>query len=126
MDRDKNKILIVEDDQFLQELCAAKFDQEGFVVKTAISGKECFKQLEKEKSNIILLDILLPDTSGFDVLKKLKGNDEYRDIPVIFLTNLSQRSDIEKGVELGAEYYFIKAHCTPSEVVKRVKEILNK
>ncbi len=125
MDR-KNKVLIVEDDVFLLNMYAEKFTLENYQVFAAEEGKKGVKLALKEKPDIILLDIILPGMNGFDVLKAIKEDESTRHIPVILLTNLSQRDDINKGLELGAVDYLIKAHFMPSEVVEKVKNILFK
>jgi DNA-binding response OmpR family regulator len=120
----KTKILLVEDDPFLLSMYTTKFELEGFEVVTAEDGEKGLKLANKDKADIILLDILLPKMDGFEVLKELKKNPETKDIPVILLTNLSQRDDVEQGLSMGAADYLIKAHFMPSEVVEKIKKIL--
>ncbi len=122
----KIKILLIEDDPFLLGMYSRKFEAEGFKVIMANSGDDGIKAAKKEKPDIILLDILIPSVNGFEVLKHLKNELETKYIPVIILTNLSQREEIEQGLSLGAEEYLIKAHCIPSEIVEKVKEVLGK
>ncbi len=123
---EKTKILIVEDDSFLAEMYQTKFNLEGFNVMVAGDGEVGLKLAKKENPGIILLDILLPKIDGFTVLRQLKSDAKTKSIPVILLTNLGQKDDIKKGLEQGAEGYMIKAHFMPSEVVDKVKKILNK
>jgi DNA-binding response OmpR family regulator len=120
----KVKILLVEDDPFLLSMYTTKFELEGFEVVTAEDGEKGLKLAAKENAGIILLDILLPKMDGFEVLKELKKNQATKDIPVILLTNLSQRDDVEQGLSMGAADYLIKAHFMPSEVVEKIKKIL--
>ena len=118
------KVLIVEDDNFLLSMYSTKFKKENFQVVVAEDGEKGVKQATQEKPDIILLDIILPRMDGFEVLEKLKSQEETKDIPVLLLTNLSQQDDTKKGLSLGAEDYLIKAHFMPSEVVKKVKEYI--
>jgi DNA-binding response OmpR family regulator len=120
------KILLIEDDQFLLSMYATKFELEGFQIVSADDGEKALKAANKEKPDIILLDVLLPKMDGFEVLKELKKNEETKAIPVILLTNLSQRDDVEQGMKLGAVDYLIKAHFMPTEVVEKIKKILEK
>jgi len=120
------KILIIEDDSFLSEMYLAKFNQSDFQAEVAIDGKEGLSKVKSFKPDLILLDIVLPKMDGFEVLKELKKDSELKKIPVILLTNLGQKNEVEKGLSLGADEYIIKAHFTPSAVVNRVKEIINK
>jgi DNA-binding response OmpR family regulator len=120
----KIKILLIEDDAFLLSMYATKFELEGFEIISADDGEKALKMAGKEKPDIILLDVLLPKMDGFEVLKELKKNEETKATPVILLTNLSQRDDVEKGLALGAVDYLIKAHFMPTEVVEKIKKIL--
>lgn len=117
-------ILLVEDDEMLHTMYTQKFTKEGYEVLSAFNGAEGIQIAEEKKPAIILLDIIMPKMDGFVALKKLKKNDETKDIPVILLTNLGQEEDIRKGKELGATDYFIKANHTPQEVVEKVKEVI--
>ena len=126
MPKDKIKILLVEDDSFLLGMYATKFEMEGFKVIMAEDGEKAVRLASKEAPNIVLLDIILPKVNGFDVLRQLKGNPATAAIPVILLTNLSQKDEIEQGLKIGAEDYLIKAHFMPSEVVDKIKKVLSK
>lgn len=121
---DKKKILIVEDDDFLLKMYVTKFDLEGYEVFSAGTGAEGLKQAKKDNPSLILLDLNLPEMSGFEVLEKIKEDEDLKNIPIIILTNYSQKEDIDKCLELGADDYLIKAHFVPSEVISKVKKIL--
>ncbi len=123
-DGGKTLVLLVEDDVFLSGIYQKKFEMEGFKVTTADNGEKALVEAKKKKPNIILLDILLPKLDGFAVLEKLKADPETKPIPVILLTNLGQKDDVEKGLEAGAADYLIKAHFKPSEVVDKVRKVL--
>ncbi|MFH0873489.1 MAG: response regulator [Candidatus Komeilibacteria bacterium] len=120
------RILIVEDDDFLVQMYATKLELENFQVYLAMDGAKGLKIATKEKPDLILLDLLLPIMSGFDVLEELKKNPETKNIPVLVLTNYGQKEHIDRCLSLGAEDYLIKAHFVPSEVVDRIKRILLK
>ena len=117
-------ILIIEDDRFLRELISRKLTQEKFNVSEAIDGEEGIKKIKKEKPDLILLDLILPGIDGFEVLSKAKKDPEISSIPVIILSNLGQKDDIEKGMKLGAVGYLIKAHFAPGEIIEKIKTIL--
>ena len=118
-------VLIVEDDPFLLSMYSTKFELEGFKVVTAEDGEKGVARVRDSGPSIILLDILMPKMDGFEVLEKIKSDPFSRDIPVILLTNLNQQEDVKRGMELGADDYLIKAHFMPSEVVDKIKKILN-
>jgi len=120
---DKKTIMIIEDDSFVMDIYQTKLALEGYNIISAINGMEAIKKIEDPECNpdLILLDIVMPYVNGLEVLKKLKENDKFKKIPTILLTNLSQKEDIDQGVELGADDYLIKSHFTPSEVLKKIK-----
>ena len=118
-------IVIVEDDVFLADLYKTKFTLEGFKVNVAYDGEKGVEAVKKNVPDIVLLDLVLPKLSGFDVLKAIKSDTNTKNIPVILLTNLSQKSDVETGLKLGANDYLIKAHFMPSEVVEKIKKLVS-
>ncbi len=122
----KEKILIVEDDKFLRDLITRKLQREGFNVVEAVDGEHGLKKIKEEKPDLILLDLILPGIDGFTVLAETKKDPGLALIPVIILSNLGQRDDIEKGLKLGAVDYLIKAHFTPGEIIEKVKKVLKK
>ena len=122
----KKLILLVEDDEFLAELYATKLNLEDYEVALASDGEKGLKMIKELKPDLILLDIILPKMDGFEILKNIKTNKNLKKIPVILLTNLSQKDEVKKGLELGADDYLIKAHFMPSEVVKKIKQTIDK
>lgn len=121
---DKKTILLVEDDAFVSDIYQTKLGQEGFQVIMAENGAEALKKLEKNIPNLILLDIIMPYMDGMELLGKLKEKKEWREIPVILLTNLSDKEKVEEALKMGANDYLIKSHFTPSEVVGKVNVLL--
>ena len=117
------KILIIEDDKFLRELISRKLQGEGYQISEATDGEEGARIAKGEKPDLILLDLILPGIDGFEVLKRIKESPETRSVPVIILSNLGQKEDIEKGMSLGAVDYLIKAHFTPGEIVEKIANI---
>lgn len=119
-------ILIIEDDQLLRSLCGKKFLMEGFNVDMAIDSQQGLDKIIKNKPDMVLLDLVLPGMSGFEILKTVKSNPDKKiaDTPIIILSNLGQESDIQKGKDLGAADYLIKATTTTDEIVDKVKSIL--
>ena len=118
------KILIVEDDSFLSEMYATKLQQAGYQAEVADDGEKALNQAKANRPDLILLDIVLPKKDGYEVLRKIKEDDQLKSTPVILLTNLGQKTEVEKGLELGADAYIIKAHYTPAAVVAKIKEVL--
>jgi len=120
----KPRILLVEDDAFLAGMYVTKLTMEHFDVELANDGATGLAKAEELVPDLILLDVLLPKMNGFDVLKRIKEQPALKDIPVILLTNLGQKSDVAQGLDLGAADYLIKAHFMPSEVVDKIKRYL--
>jgi DNA-binding response OmpR family regulator len=117
-------ILIIEDDKFLRELIAQKLLKENYEISEAVDGEEGIKKIREEKPDLILLDLILPGIDGFEVLSRMKDSEEISSIPVIILSNLGQKEDVERGLNLGAKDYLIKAHFTPGEIIEKIKKIL--
>ena len=118
-------ILLVEDDPFLIDIYSTKFREANFDVSVVSSGEEVLEKIEKKEPALLLLDIVLPDLDGWGVLKKIRDDKRFEDISIIILSNLGQRTDVRKGLDLGASKYLIKAHYTPAMVVEEVKKLLN-
>ena len=122
----KKTILIIEDDKFLRDLIAKKLKKEGFDISEAIDGEKGLKKTKTEKPDLVLLDLILPGIDGFEVLAEIKKDSALIKIPIIILSNLGQKDDIERGMKLGAVDYLIKAHFTPGEIIDKIKTILEK
>lgn len=117
-------VMVVEDDKFLRDLIVQKLKREGFPVSEAITGTEALQIAKEQKPAVILLDLILPGLDGFEALKRLKDDQETASIPVVILSNLGQREDVERGLRLGAVDFMIKAHFTPGEIVAKIKATL--
>lgn len=125
-DLGKKSILLVEDDVFMLEILSEKLLKSGFEVNIAKDGEECMKILESLKPDIILLDILMPKMDGVEVLRKMKISPELSSIPVVVLSNLGQKEEIDIALGLGAKDYIIKANFTTKEIIEKIKNVLNK
>lgn len=121
----KQRVLLVEDDGFLASIYAQKLEVEGFDVSFATNGEDGLKLAQKDHPDLILLDLLMPKMDGFEMLERLKADADMKKIPVLVLSNLGQKEDVERCIKLGAAGYVIKAHALPHETVKRIKEILH-
>ncbi len=123
----KQKILIVEFDMFLAGIYAQQLEQEGFDVSFATNGNDGLKLAEKDRPDLVLLGLRLQPhgMDGFELLTKLKADATLAHIPVLVLTNLAQKEDVERCQKLGCAGYLIKAHTMPSEAVRKIKELLH-
>lgn len=120
----KPSVLLVEDDQFLAGMYGSKLELEGYHVVLARDGAEGWKLARTSKPDLVLLDLVLPKMSGFEILEHIRATPDLASTPVILLTNLGQREDVRRGLELGADDYLIKAHFMPSEVIDKIKRRL--
>ncbi|MGB9598522.1 MAG: response regulator [Minisyncoccales bacterium] len=121
----EKKILFIEDDRLFQKTLGQKLRAEGFNVISAFSGQEGLNKAQKEKPDLILLDLILPKMTGLEILKELKENDSTKGIKVVILTNVSSEIErIQKSMELGATAYLIKSEYSLEELVKKIKEFL--
>lgn len=124
-------ILLVEDDPFLVDIYATKLKEVGFEVVVASDGETVFRILKEKNEtgshlwpDAVLLDIVLPQSDGWEILGQIKKEEKLKNLKVIILSNLGQKAEVEKGLELGAAKYLIKAHYTPSQIVEEIKKIL--
>ena len=125
MAKRKKRILIVEDEPFLVEMYTARFEQAGYEVRVAYNGTTVAELVKSEHPDIILLDIVMPETDGYEVLRQLKKNKSLSLTPILVFSNLGQDAEIEKGKKLGADKYLVKSDYTPSQLVKEVEAILS-
>jgi len=124
MAKEKKKILIVEDDKFLVKAYQIKFDKAGFEVILATNGAEGLKLAKKEIPALIILDLMLPKMNGFEFLAEAKKDKAIKNIPVIALSNLGQKSDQDKALSLGAAEYFIKTEYTLEEIIQKIRKYI--
>lgn len=117
-------ILLIEDDPFLIDIYVTKLGEAGFSVEVANDGQTALRNLEEKKPDMVILDIVLPKIDGWEILRKINSTPKLKDLKVIILSNLGQKEEVEKGINLGSIKYLIKAHYTPSEVVQEIKEII--
>lgn len=121
------KIMLVEDDPFISDIYHTKLAEVGYVVSLAGNGLEAIKKLEEgEIPDLMLLDIVMPYMDGRDVLKKMRETPAWQNIPVILLTNISEKQQVEEAFEYNVKDYLIKSHFTPSEVIEKIREVFVK
>ncbi|MBI2609383.1 MAG: response regulator [Deltaproteobacteria bacterium] len=118
---DKKKVLIIDDEQDLIDLLTLRLENEGYEVSAALNGTEGLEKIKSEKPDIVLLDVMMPELNGYQVCRKLKQDDNLKDIPVVMLTAKAQESDKFWGMEIGADDYVTKPFefSQLSEVIKK-------
>lgn len=120
-----SKVMLVEDDINLREIYAARLTAEGYEIVTASDGEEALSKAVSANPNLIVLDVMMPKISGFDVLDILRSTPETETTKVVMLSALSQEGDQQRGEKLGADKYLIKSQITLEDVVETVKEMLD-
>lgn len=119
------KILFIEDEFDLQKSVGEFLKEKGYKVIHALDGEIGLKLAKEENPDLILLDIILPKINGFEVLKKLKGEEETKDIPIIVLTNLENPQDIEKSLTLGAKTYLVKSDYELEDILEKIEQTIS-
>lgn len=118
------KILIVEDDKFSLNAYRVKLQKVGFEIKIAMDGEEAIEILKNYTPGLILLDLILPKKDGFAVLAGLRANENWKKIPVLIVSNLGQKEDIDRGMVLGAKDYVVKTDLSLDDLVKKINSLL--
>ncbi len=118
------KILLVEDDDSLASVYSTRLEAEGFSIKRVPNGEEALAAAIEFKPDLILLDVMMPKVSGFDVLDILRNTPETANVHVIMLTALSQESDRQKAMSLGVDDYLVKSQVVIADVVDKIKQHL--
>ena len=120
----QKRVLVVEDDSFLGSLLPTRLIKAGFLVTRASDGEEALEVLGNNKFDLILLDVILPKKSGFEVMEEIQKNPMLKRVPIVIISNLGQSEDMERGRELGAIEYYIKAQTSIEELVNKTKQLL--
>lgn len=118
------KILIAEDEDILLNVLKDTFEEKGWSVVKAVDGEEAINALNKDKFDIMLLDLLMPKKDGFEVLEYVKNNSDLKDLSIVVLSNLGVEQDVKKAMSLGAKDYFIKTQHPMSEIVEKANQYL--
>jgi len=116
------KVLIVEDEDIIIQLLQKKLIQEGYEVSVAHNGEEGLNALRESKPDIVLLDIVMPKKSGYEVMEEMSKDPELKKIPIIIISNSGQPVELDKAKELGARDWLIKTEFDPNEVAEKVRK----
>lgn len=121
---DKKTVLLVEDDKFLSSLLRNRMEKENINVVYAEDGEAAIQSLRQIKPDLVLLDIILPKKSGFEVLETIQQDPTLKDGPVVIISNLGQDEDVLRGKDLGAIEYFVKAQTSIDDLIDRIKKFV--
>lgn len=121
-------IFLVEDDPFLIDIYSTKFKKEGFQVEVIQNGEKALERIKEKIPDVLILDLVLPSLNGWEILHEIQRmkleNKNLEKMKIVILSNLGQKEDVEKGLQLGASKYLIKVFYTPDEVVKEITQII--
>lgn len=119
-------LFMAEDDPLMSRMYERAFRLNGYDLSMAFDGDEALATLKKMDPQpvVVVLDVMMPKKSGFDVLREMKADERLKNIPVILLTNLAGQEDAEKGLSIGAVLYLVKSQYSPKQVVEKVEEII--
>lgn len=115
------KVLIVEDDKLIQKAMKIQFELQGFIVKTAEDGIKAMQVLKRWTPSAVILDILMPNKDGYQVLKEIKVDPKLKGMPVLIASNLNQEDDILKGIKLSAAEFYVKSDMNLLDLIKKTK-----
>lgn len=116
------RILLVEDEKILSDLLRSKLVQEGYSVEFADNGEEGWNMLEKNKPDLLLLDIVMPKKTGFEILADMQKDENLKHVPVIVVSNSGQPVEIKRLQELGVSDWLVKTEFDPQEVISKIKK----
>lgn len=120
-------VMLIEDDPFLHKIMTEQLQEDSsFDVVSCVDAETALQKLPNKKPDLILLDLLLPGMNGYEFLEKIKATPEWKDIPVVILSNFGQEEDIQRAKQLGAIEFLVKAHYVPEEIISKIKEVLAK
>lgn len=118
------KVLIIEDDEHISKVYELKLVKEGIEIAVARDGEEGIAKIISEKPDLVMLDLMIPRKDGFAVLDEVRANPAVKDIPILVLSNLGQKTDRDKALALGAKEYVVKVDLSIQEVIDKVKGYL--
>ncbi len=122
----KNIIMVIEDDPFLSSILKARLEKDGFQVIQAFNGEEALTKLRETLPGLVILDLIMPKMSGFEVLQAISIDPQLNKIPVVVVSNLGQQDDVAKAKGFGAIDYFVKMRMSVDELLTKIREIITK
>lgn len=125
MSNSKARILFIDDDNFLRKVYQAELSEQGYEVVLAADGQEGLEKAKISDPDLIILDMIMPKKSGFEVLTELQNDANIKNVPVIILSNLGQEDDVKKGLDLGAVDYLVKDNITLATIVEKINQYIN-
>jgi DNA-binding response OmpR family regulator len=117
------KVLVVEDDAFLVDAYKLKLTKEGFEIEIASDGEEALSKLKNFMPDVILLDVVMPRKDGFATLQEIKSSEQLKKIPVIMASNLGQKEEVDRAMQLGAVDFITKSNMSIADLIEKIKSV---
>jgi len=124
MKMEQKKVLVIEDEKFLSNILKLKLEREGFLVRQAFDGEEGMAMMRLENPDLVVLDLVMPKMSGFEVLERVSMDPQLGGIPIVVASNLGQESDMDKAKNFGVRGYFVKAQTSVDDLVTIFKQAM--
>jgi len=124
MEKDKKRILLIEDEQTLANLIELRLERAGYEVEGAKDGKKGLELIREQNADLVLLDLMLPELGGFDILEALNKEGILPDLPIVIISNSGQPVEVERAIKLGVRDYLIKVNFSPDEVLEKVNQVI--
>jgi two-component system alkaline phosphatase synthesis response regulator PhoP len=122
---DRKRILVVDDEIYIVHILEFTLTMEGYEVLTAADGEEALRRLEQDRPDLVVLDIMMPKVDGYEVLRRIRADEEFHQLPVILLSAKGRPLDRETGLEIGADDYIVKPF-SPRRLLEKIQDLLER
>jgi two-component system alkaline phosphatase synthesis response regulator PhoP len=122
---DRKRILVVDDEIYIVHILEFTLTMEGYEVLTAADGEEALRRLEQDRPDLVVLDIMMPKVDGYEVLRRIRADEEFRQLPVILLSAKGRPIDRDTGLEIGADDYIVKPF-SPRRLLEKIQDLLER
>lgn len=122
---ERKRILVVDDEIYIVHILEFTLTMEGYEVLTAADGEEAMRRLEQDRPDLVVLDIMMPKLDGYEVLRRIRADEEFRQVPVILLSAKGRPIDRETGLEIGADDYIVKPF-SPRRLLEKIQDLLER
>jgi len=122
---ERKRILVVDDEIYIVHILEFTLTMEGYEVLTAADGEEALRRVEQDRPDLVVLDIMMPKLDGYEVLRHIRGDEEFKQLPVILLSAKGRPIDREMGLEVGADDYIVKPF-SPRRLLEKIQDLLDR
>lgn len=123
--KNRKKVCVVDDEDSIRDIYKTALEQSGYDVVTAIDGEDGLKVVRQEKPDVVLIDIMMPKIDGLEMMKTLRSDENFFDIPIIVMTNVDDQKIVKEAGKLNTQFYLVKSLFEPKKVVNIIEEVLH-